>query len=134
MRQAAPEIGQPQLNLFACCRRKGRLALGPSIASYFRELWDEQRGIARAQLRTAVALDGEQLGRITRQLSQWTGKRVQVEAELDPQLLGGAVIRIGDRLIDGSTRGRLRRLREQLMQTAGVGGKLSGPTRAEGVR
>ncbi len=114
VRDVVPGIGGIQLNLFRLLRRKRRLSLGASIASYLHELWDEEQGVARAQVRSAVELDGDQRRRIAEQLSQRTGKTVEVEVELDPDLLGGAVIRIGDQLIDGSTRGRLRRLREQL--------------------
>ena len=114
VREVVPGIGDIQLNLFRLLRRKRRLSLGASIASYFHELWDDERGVARAQVRSAVELDDDQRRRIAEQLSRRTGKTVAVEVALDPELLGGAVIRIGDQLIDGSTRGRLRRLREQL--------------------
>ena len=118
VREVVPDIGQTELNLFRLLRRKSRLALGPSIASFFRELLDEERGVLRAQVRTAVELDDERRQQIQEQLSQSTGKRVELETEVDPDLIGGAVIRVGDRLLDGSTRTRLRQLREQLVHGA----------------
>ena len=114
VRRVVPEIGPLQLNLFKLLRHKGRLALGPSIASYFRELWDVERGIERAMVRTAVELDDAKRAQITERIAQWTGKTVELETEVDPSLLGGMIIRIGDRLVDGSTRDRLRRLRQRL--------------------
>jgi F-type H+-transporting ATPase subunit delta len=75
----------------------------------------------RAEVRTAVALDDERREAIASRIREWTGKQVEIETEVDPELLGGAVIRIGDQLIDGSTRGRLRGLREQLVQSATEG-------------
>ena len=114
VRRAVPEIGQMQLNLLRLLRRKSRLALGASIASYVRELLDERRGIVRAQVRTAVEIDEERRQWFASQLGELTGKQVEVEAEVDPDLIGGAVVRIGDRLIDGSARSRLRALRAQL--------------------
>ena len=114
VRRVVPEIGQLQLNLLRLLRRKSRLALGPSIASYVRELLDERRGIARAQVRTAVEIDEERRQWFASQLGALTGMQVEVEAEVDPDLIGGAVVRIGDRLIDGSARSRLRALRTQL--------------------
>ena len=116
VRRVVPGIGQTQLNLLRLLRRKGRLALGPSIASYVRELLDEQRGIARAEVRTAVAIDDERRRWFAAQLGELTGKQVEVDAQVDPDLIGGAVVRISDRLIDGSTRSRLRALRGQLTQ------------------
>lgn len=116
VREVAGELAPAQMNLFRLLRRKGRLALGPSVASYFRELRDEERGIARAEVRTAVAIDEESRQRLVELLSAQTGKTVELTVEVDPALIGGAVIRIGDRLIDGSARHRLRALREQLAQ------------------
>lgn len=121
VREVVPGIGDLQLNLFRLLRKKGRLALGPSIASYYRELRDEERGIVRAEVRTAVELDGARLEAIAQRLREWTGQSVEIETVVDPGLLGGVTVRIGDRLIDGSTRGRLRGLREQLIQGAAAG-------------
>lgn len=118
VRQILPGVAPVEMNLFRLLRRKNRLALGPSIASYFREMWDEERGVERAVVRTAIALDDPTRDRIREQLSQQTGKAIEMETEVDPSLIGGAVIRIGDRLIDGSTRTRLRQLRGRLQQGA----------------
>jgi F-type H+-transporting ATPase subunit delta len=118
VRQVVPAVETAEMNLFRLLRRKNRLALGPSIASYFHEIWDEERGVERATVRTAVALDDPTRNRIREQLAQQTGKTIEMETEVDPSLLGGAVIRIGDRLIDGSTRARLRQLRGRLQQGA----------------
>ncbi len=114
--QVVPGIAPAVLNLFRLLRRKGRLALGPSIASYYRELWDQERGIERAVVRTAVPLDEAARAAMAQQLSAETGKQVELVAEVDASLIGGAVIRIGDRLVDGSTRTRLQRLRGRLQQ------------------
>lgn len=118
VRQVVPSIRDVELNLFRLLRHKGRLVLGPSINSYFVELWDTERGIERAVVRTAVPLSDSERETIAAQLSQSSGKQVVLEGEVDPALLGGAVIRMGDRLIDGSTRTRLRSLREQLVHGA----------------
>jgi F-type H+-transporting ATPase subunit delta len=118
VRRVYPEIGQKELNLFRLLRRKNRLALGPSIASFFRELLDEERGVARAVVTTAIELDDEQLRGIARRLVETTGRQVVVESRVDPSIIGGLVIRLGDRLIDGSVRARLRGLRTQLERAA----------------
>ena len=118
VRQIVAAVTPIEMNVFRLLRRKNRLALGPSIASYFHELWDEERAVERAVVRTAVALDDPTRDRIREQLARQTGKTIELETEVDPSLLGGAVIRIGDRLIDGSTRTRLRQLRGRLQQGA----------------
>ena len=114
VRRTVPGIGEAPLNLARLLRRKGRLALGPSIASYFRELLDERRGIARAEVRTAVEIGDERRRWFADRLAELTGKEIEVDAQVDPDLIGGVVVRIGDRLIDGSTRSRLRGLRTRL--------------------
>ena len=118
VRRVLPGVTPMQLNLFRLLRRKSRLALGPDIASFFRELVDEERGVARALVTTAVELEPERLAQLERRLTEQTGKQVTVETQIDPSILGGMVVRIGDRLLDGSTRARLRSLRGQLERAA----------------
>lgn len=114
VRRLLPNIGTKQLNLFRLVRRKKRLALGPSIASFFRELLDEERGVVRATVTSAIELGDERVAAIRDQLSTETGQSVELETAVDPELIGGLVIRVGDQLLDGSTRGRLRALRSHL--------------------
>lgn len=117
--EAVPEAGPLQMNLFRLLRQKRRLALGPSIASYFGEIWDAERGVVRAELRTAVAVPEERQEQIAADLAlRGGGGTVMLTSTVDPELLGGAVVRVGDRLIDGSTRTRLRALRAQLVAGA----------------
>ena len=118
VRRVLPNATPAQLNLFRLLRRKSRLGLGPDIASFFRELMDAERGIARATVTSAVELDAERQAQLERRLAEQTGKHVTVETQVDPSILGGLIVRIGDRLIDGSTRTRLRALRSQLERAA----------------
>ena len=118
VRRVLPGVTPVQLNLFRLLRRKGRLGLGPDIASFFRELVDEERGIARAVVTSAVEPDDDRRSALARRLAEQTGKQVTVETQVDPSILGGLIVRIGDRLVDGSTRARLRALRTQLERAA----------------
>ena len=117
VREVIPDISPVEMNLFRLLRRKSRLSLGPSIASYYRELLDAERQVARATVRTAVELTEEQTRALRERLSQQTGKAIELETEVDSSIIGGAVIRIGDQMLDGSTRRRLLNLREQLIRT-----------------
>ncbi|MSQ30757.1 MAG: ATP synthase F1 subunit delta [Dehalococcoidia bacterium] len=118
VRRVVPGVTPVQLNLFRLLRRKARLGLGPDIASFFRELVDEERGIARALVTSAVALEPDRRAALERRLAEQTGRQVTVETQVDPSILGGLIVRIGDRLVDGSTRARLRALRAQLERPA----------------
>jgi F-type H+-transporting ATPase subunit delta len=118
VRRVVPAVGAKQLNFLRLLRRKNRLALGGSIASFFRELLDAERGVVRAEVTSAVALDDEQRRRLAAKIAADTGKQVELDAHVDPSLIGGVTVRIGDRMIDGSTRSRLRSLRTQLERAA----------------
>lgn len=94
--------------------QRRRVALAPQVADYFRTLADAYQGIAHAEVTTAVDVDDNERRLIAERLSQLTGKRVDVQTHTDPNILGGMVARIGDRLIDGSARTRLQLLRRRL--------------------
>ena len=70
------------------------------------------RNRAVAEVRSAVALSGDQQQRLAQALHRATGKHVTVKVVVDPSLLGGIVTRIGDEVIDGSVRSRINQLRE----------------------
>ena len=118
VRRVLPGVTAKQLNLFRLLRQKGRLALGRSIASYFRELMDEERSVLRAVVTTAVELDAAREAAVKSQLQTQTGRTVELETRVDPAILGGMTVRVGDQLVDGSTRTRLRNLRSSLERAA----------------
>jgi len=119
VRRVLPGATEKQLNLFRLLRRKSRLALGPSIASFLRELVDEERGVLRAVVTTAVELDDARREQVRQRIIQSSGRQqVEIETRVDPSIIGGIVIRIGDQLVDGSTRSRLHQLRSSLERAA----------------
>lgn len=101
-------------NLIRLLASKGRLALLPQVAEQFQELLDEHRGVVHAEVVTAVPMSDEERAALARRLSELTGKQVLVEAQEAPEILGGLIARIGDLLIDGSTRSKLVALKRQL--------------------
>ncbi len=113
---ALPGVDPLVLNLARLLLRRGRTALGPQIAAAFQELLDEARGISHAVVTTAVPLSEGDVKAVARKLSEITGNEVIVETRVDEGILGGLVARIGDRLIDGSTRSKLLALKRQLQE------------------
>lgn len=111
-------ISGPVLNLIQLLLRRGRIEELPRVAAEFRRLDDERQGITHATATSAAALSPDEVRAITARLEQSTGGRIALDVEVDPSLLGGLVVRVGDRLIDGSVRGRLERLRNQLISGA----------------
>ena len=90
----------------------------PRVAAEFRRLDDDRQGITHATATSAIELTPDEIRDLTTRLEQSTGGRIALDVEVDPSLLGGIVVRVGDRLIDGSVRGRLERLRNQLVSGA----------------
>jgi F-type H+-transporting ATPase subunit delta len=86
----------------------------PAIADRLAERAAETRNKAIAEVRTAVELDDETVGRLTASLSRATGKDVEVKIVVDPSIVGGIVARVGDVVIDGSLSHRMQEIRETL--------------------
>ncbi len=104
------------LNLARLLVQRGRTALGPEIAQAFQELLDEQKGITHALVTTAVPLSEGERKAVAERLAEITGRQVTVETQVDESIIGGLVARIGDRLIDGSTRSKLAALKRRLQE------------------
>ena len=104
-------------NLISLVTSNGDIERFDGICDAFRELTDEHLGIGRAQITTAVALDDDRRERIVDSLKDMTGyERIEVTEIVDPDIIGGVVARVGDRLFDGSTRTKLRSMQESLVQ------------------
>jgi F-type H+-transporting ATPase subunit delta len=101
-------------NFVLLLTRRRRIRLLPRIYEEFGRLANEYRGIVVAEVTSAVPLDDADKAVIIRQLSELTGRRVILRTQVDPAILGGLIVRMGDKLIDGSLRTRLERLRETL--------------------
>jgi|RhiMethySRZTD1v2_1073278.scaffolds.fasta_scaffold101823_2 F-type H+-transporting ATPase subunit delta len=111
-------LSQPVRNLILLLVRRGRIEQLPRVAAEFARRDDERNGLIHATATSAAPLGDEEQRAIVARLEQLTGARVALETNVDPAILGGIVVRIGDRLIDGSVRGRLERLRNQLASGA----------------
>lgn len=115
---AAATKGQPAAvgSLVSMLVERGRLGLIGAIAAAYGDLADERAGIAKARITTAVPLPESQRATFVGRLEKSTGKRIQAEFEVEPELIGGATVQVGDHLIDASLRAKLDALREQLQR------------------
>lgn len=102
------------VNLARLLLRRHRTALGPQVAEAFQELLDAARGVSHATVTSAVPLTEDDMQSVEKRLKELTGGEVVVETEVDESILGGMIVRIGDRLIDGSTKSRLQALKREL--------------------
>lgn len=114
VQKALEGVPKEVLNLALILLRRGRTSLGPGIAEAYQELLDAARGISHAAVTTAVPLSGEELEVVKKKLAEIAGGEVVVKTDVDEEILGGVIVRIGGRLIDGSTKNRLLALKEKL--------------------
>ncbi|HEX6987929.1 MAG TPA: ATP synthase F1 subunit delta [Bacillota bacterium] len=102
------------LNFLRLLVRKRRESYLDLIVDEFRRAYDEARGIRYARVISAVELPAELVERVREALSRALGLDVRVDTDVDPDIIGGLVVQIGDRRVDASLRGQLRALRERL--------------------
>ena len=87
--------------------RHGRIAVLAAAGTVFQILADEMASVSRAQVTTAVPLSAEQSVRLAAALTKLVGRPVVIDPSVDPDVLGGVVVKIGDDVVDGTLRTRL---------------------------
>ena len=108
-------IGPLALNLVHLLVTKGRLDIIADIADEYQRLLDSYHGIERAEVSTAIPLDDEDKLKLTEYLSAVVDKGVSLRAETNPGIIGGITVRVGGKLLDGSTRSMLAALKRELI-------------------
>lgn len=111
----SPELRSETRNLLRLLVEHHRTTDMRDIRREFDRLADEAEGIANVTLTTAVELSNEDKQRYQKELAQRLDRRVHLEHRVDPTLIGGATIQIGDRLVDGSVAMQLNQLRQKLL-------------------
>jgi F-type H+-transporting ATPase subunit delta len=101
-------------NLVKVLAESGRLAALPEIASLFEDFKTKQEGVRQVHIRSAFDLTDTEQRELAAALKKRLGAEVDMTVEKDPELIGGIEIRAGDLVIDGSVRGKLRKLAAEL--------------------
>jgi F-type H+-transporting ATPase subunit delta len=114
LRRVAGDVSPEALNLVLLMVRRGRPRAIPRMVEHFGELLRRERGVALAEVRTALELDDGQRAAVIDRLHELTGDEIEIHEVVDESLIGGITVRIGDRLYDASVRNRLERLRARL--------------------
>jgi F-type H+-transporting ATPase subunit delta len=86
------------------------------IRAEFDALWDEARKLLPVQIISAIALDEDEVRNLGERIGRQVDRQVQVSADVDPDILGGVVLRVGNVILDASIRNRLEQLRKQVAQ------------------
>jgi F-type H+-transporting ATPase subunit delta len=111
---AGPGLDQDGQNFVNTLAENRRLGYLPEIAQIFNELKDAEEGIVDVTVTSAAPLDHQQQLTLTEALARKLKRQVRLHCATDPALIGGAVLRAGDLVIDGSLRARLNRIAHEL--------------------
>ena len=112
------QVQRPVARLLAMLADRGRLELLPDLLEVYQERLLAHNNVVRATVTSATPLAPATLGALEASLSGLTGKKVQLEATVDPAIVGGVVTRIGGTVYDGSIRTQLAKMRQRLVENA----------------
>jgi F-type H+-transporting ATPase subunit delta len=112
--QVAEGADDAVVNFVRLIAEKGRAAELPEIVEEFDALVAAEQRILDVELTTAHELSDDEFNRILKQIESASGRTVQAERKVDPDLIGGIILQAGSMRLDASVRGRLERLRHDL--------------------
>ena len=110
----APVLFDSGRNFIKVLVESERLDVAPEIKALFEQLRADAGGMAKIEVVSAFPMDNDQLKIISESVTKRLGKAVELTAREDKSLIGGVVVHIGDAVIDGSVRGRLQQLANEM--------------------
>ncbi len=111
----AAQISRLLLNFLKVVSRHGRLDCLRAVRLQARKLYEEMQGSVRVRITTATAVDASQIEQIAATLSAALGQTPILQTVVDPALIGGVILRIGDTVYDGSVANQLQSIRQQMI-------------------
>jgi len=108
------ELAPLTANFLFLLAEKDRLGYLPGIQSTYAAFLDEAQGVVRGKMTTAIALADTRQKDITSTLEKKSGKKLVLSYDVDPAILGGIVLKVGDKVLDASLRAQLHVLKEQI--------------------
>jgi ATP synthase F1 delta subunit len=106
------------LNFLELLAERHRLAATFRIRRSFDGLWREEHKVLPVEVTSAVELDEGLIGSIENRIKEATGRQIETTRKVDPNIIGGLVLRVGNKVLDASVHGRLERLRRQITRAA----------------
>jgi F-type H+-transporting ATPase subunit delta len=106
------------LNFLGLLIENHRMPVIFRIRQEYDRLWDEQNRVLPVEITSAIALDQATTKDLGETIGERTGRKVALAARVDPDILGGIIIRVGNSILDASIRNRLEQLRRHVAQGA----------------
>jgi F-type H+-transporting ATPase subunit delta len=111
--------GSPRfVNFLELLAERNRLPATFRIRRSFDEMWREANKLLTVEVTSAIELDETLIREIGDRIEERTGRRVDLTSRVDPNIIGGLVLRVGNKVLDASVHGRLERLRKQITRAA----------------
>jgi len=117
LHRAVDGASEPVMNFLELLVEKHRMPAIFRIRREFDALWREENKLLPVQLTSAIALDDDTVQNLGRTIGERTGRKVDVTATVNPDILGGIVLRVGNSILDASIRNRLESLRKQVARS-----------------
>ena len=111
-------VGPLAINLVSLLATQNLVHLLAEIAKEYEHLLNHSKGLAIAEVVSAIPLDTAQNPRVEKTLSTIVGKKIKLISIVDPTILGGLVAQIGDKVLDGSVRGKIEAMRHSVVKQA----------------
>jgi len=115
LKKSLGDINPLALNLMLMLITRGGVGMIGEIAGEYQRLLDAYHGIQTANVITAVPLEEKDKEKLAENIGALVGTRVVLKSEVDPEILGGIIARVGGKLLDGSTRSKLAALKRELV-------------------
>jgi ATP synthase F1 delta subunit len=106
------------LNFLSLLIENHRMPVIFRIRHEYERLWDEENKTLPVEITSAIALDEQTTESLGRTIGERAGRKVTLAAHVDPDILGGIIIRVGNSILDASIRNRLEQLRRQVAQAS----------------
>jgi F-type H+-transporting ATPase subunit delta len=114
LQRALEDADEAVLNFLELLIEKHRMPALFRIRREFEALWEEENRLLPVQVTSAIELDESTVRQIGDAIGEQTGRRIELTSEVDPDILGGIVLRVGNSILDASIRNRLEKLRKQV--------------------
>ena len=102
------------MNFLEALLERHRMPVIFRMRTRFEQLWDEEKKLLPVEITSSVQLDKEIVQSIGERIGEQTGQKVELSSKVDPEILGGLVVRVGNFVLDASIRNRLNQLRKQV--------------------
>jgi F-type H+-transporting ATPase subunit delta len=114
LQRALEDVDETVLNFLELLIEKHRMPAIFRIRREFEALWEEENRLLPVSVTSAIELDESTVKQIGDAIGEQTGRRIELTSEVDPDILGGIVLRVGNSILDASIRNRLEKLRKQV--------------------